>query len=863
MKVKPAATTVAEMREEPRWKRTADSVNAAASKIVARGDGFGGKAFIVDVAREVRLPLERLGPLLLRFRQAGWVELDRADLVGAMDPATVRASELDDGIGRVHFVVAPARKNPAAPEYTFEEASLTMRARTPLDWTKVMDIWWPLIDALVDADIDYVDPNKKAASKFVRETPGIYYSTNGDAPAGTYLITLPNRPSEHWVIAEDALEPAVVLDYSLVPVGKAWAVFAVQASEALGIPLELVDGPAVGPGARAVVLFLNPRKIWQLSYFEWAVGPTGHLEGKDPIPLVDEAFKWRYRHWIRGAIDEMVSAAPTPNPARARRNPSPRPFREIVDNVEDIPDRAWKVIEPEWASIIDRARAAGAHLPLEYKGAGMTSVVLCELWAQGKGTARAFKVGRQPATVNGKPSQTYHTLAEEAEWLEAAKRVPGVSRHVASIDRFDHKNNVIIRYCAHGRAGRWGDEDRLRTLHDVIDREMRKHGWTAPEFKGDSYVIDPYDVPVLVDASMPSRVGQNLVNYTRDILNGERPRASYEDNENLAFHIRAERDNGTIPPDVAEAVLEELRVPKNTRAEWKENPAWLNRAMAKNFDALASTFPPEWQPKIKSPKTNTKGEVVINFRELGCGTYGCVLETFDPEVVIKVTTDASEAEFVQMAAPWGWPDGITKYYGYESLIGSYRLSRKRRPSPAALLYRESANDVGKLAEDAALAIDQTTGRRARAEAVILSQSIWDSGERLLKTMEAFMKRGGTLSDLFRSAQRVKGRAQIMLRGSTSPTSERFWTELDLDLKDTAQSPELTVAVALEAYAACMHAMVNNAAMAAVGKTLLFYAARSLVFADLHQGNFGVVDRNGRPTWVITDPGNIVVLPEPW
>lgn len=860
MKVKPATTTVAEMRDEPRWKRTADTVNAAADRVIARGAGFGGKAFISDVASEVGMPLERLAPLLLRFRQAGWVELDRADLVAALDPAKVKASELDDGIGRVHFIVPP-RRNPAT-DYTFEEAALTMRAKTPLDWTKVMDIWWPLIDALVDANIDYVDPNKKAASKFVRETPGIYYSRTGDAPADTYLITLPNRPSEHWVIAEDALDPAVVIDHELVPVGKAWAVFAVQASTELGIPLELVDGPAVGPGARAVVLFLNPRKIWQLSYFEFAVGPTGHLEGKDPVPLVDEAYKWRYRNWIRGAADAMVDAMPRDNPARARRNPARPPARAGID-MNDIPDRVWNVIAPEWDSIVDRALAAGARPPLEYKGAGMTSVVLCELNAMpGRGTARAFKVGRQPAMVDGKPSTTFHTLSEEAEWLEAAKRTPGVARHVAGIQNFDRKNNVIIRTCANGRAGRWADEDRLRTLHELIDREMRKHGWTAPEFKGDSYVIDQFDVPVLVDASMPSRVGAVLVEYVREVLRGERPRASYEDNENLAFHIRAERDNGTIPPDVAEAVLEELRVPANNRIEWKENPAWLNRALAKNFDALASQFPPEWQPKIKSPKTNSKGEVVVNFRELGCGAYGCVLETFDPDVVIKVTTDESESEFVQMAAQWGWPAGITKYYGYETLLGKYRLSRRRTPRTAALLYRESATDVGRLGSDEALGIDQITGRRARADAAVLAQSIWDSGERLLKTMEAWRVDGGELPALFTAAERKRSNAKIILRGM-DPLDDKFWGELNLDLKDKGNPDDLAVALALEAYTVCMHAMVANAALGTVGKTLLFYAARGLVFADLHQGNFGVCQRDGRPTWVITDPGNIVVLKEPW
>lgn len=89
---------------------TAEDANAAASRMAAGGRGWGSwrpKVFIVDLADELGQPLPVLGPMLLRWHRAGTVELVRADLVGAMGPAKVRDSELDDGIGRYHFIVPP------------------------------------------------------------------------------------------------------------------------------------------------------------------------------------------------------------------------------------------------------------------------------------------------------------------------------------------------------------------------------------------------------------------------------------------------------------------------------------------------------------------------------------------------------------------------------------------------------------------------------------------------------------------------------------------------------------------------------------------------------------------------------------
>lgn len=168
------------------------------------------------------------------------------------------------------------------------------------------------------------------------------------------------------------------------------------------------------------------------------------------------------------------------------------------------------VIRPQMPDVVRRAWAAGADAPLEYMGAGMTGVVFCQ-------GGRAFKVARGTRDID-------HLLfEEEAEWLAAAKRVPEVAPHVARLHRFDAENLVLVRDCPRSDPDQslWRHERALYDLHRGIERAMIPHGWTAPEFKPDSYVLTTTG-PVLVDASMPARVGSVLAAYVRAIVRGQR-----------------------------------------------------------------------------------------------------------------------------------------------------------------------------------------------------------------------------------------------------------------------------------------------------------------------------------------------------
>jgi hypothetical protein len=205
-------------------------------------------------------------------------------------------------------------------------------------------------------------------------------------------------------------------------------------------------------------------------------------------------------------------------------------MREANDWCDVLGDDARFVPEavvPQMPDIMARALAAGAPPSLEFMGAGMTGVVFCA-------DDIAYKVARTMKPINRS------FFEDEAEWLEAASRVREVSLHVAPFYRFDPLTLVIERACPKSERSSYSyGESKLFDLHQKIERAMIPHGWSAPEYKPDSYVITTHG-PVLVDASMPSRVGQVLARYVEEIVAGKRELRSGDRPGDLAFAVRRE-----------------------------------------------------------------------------------------------------------------------------------------------------------------------------------------------------------------------------------------------------------------------------------------------------------------------------------
>lgn len=212
---------------------------------------------------------------------------------------------------------------------------------------------------------------------------------------------------------------------------------------------------------------------------------------------------------------------------------------DVLENFHEIPH----FIVPEVKGSLERAMKAGAPFPLRYAGAGMYGIVWSDRWE------RAWKVGRYSDRLF-----MLDSLSSEYEWLRAAAQSE-IRRHVPEVYAMHGEQLVLEREYVEGRSGVWADDTKLHDLHGKIEAAMLPRGWTAPEFKEDSYIIRPDGVAVLVDISMAMRVGMNLAGYAEDVLAG---RPSHESWKDIAYAILSETRHVTIPPDLTKSLLERL-----------------------------------------------------------------------------------------------------------------------------------------------------------------------------------------------------------------------------------------------------------------------------------------------------------------
>lgn len=210
-------------------------------------------------------------------------------------------------------------------------------------------------------------------------------------------------------------------------------------------------------------------------------------------------------------------------------------------------------IEPEIRDALSRARKAGAEGALAYVGAGAYGIVFCD------DAGRAWKVFRKPRESGNHIRSGHETFLREAvetefEWLGSASE-SSMADNVARVYSMDLDNLVLVRDCVEGESGGWKDEDRLRKIHKKLWEAMEPLGWSAPEFKPDSYIITPDGKAVLVDASMAMRIGQRLLCFVKDVIDGERD--SYETPSTLAFFVLREIRHG-LPKADADPVIQAL-----------------------------------------------------------------------------------------------------------------------------------------------------------------------------------------------------------------------------------------------------------------------------------------------------------------
>lgn len=233
------------------------------------------------------------------------------------------------------------------------------------------------------------------------------------------------------------------------------------------------------------------------------------------------------------------------------------------------------------------------------------------------------------------------------------------------------------------------------------------------------------------------------------------------------------------------------------RHRYRDNPPWTTRIITAEYEKLPEAVPEAWLPRIR---LNQLASVVkAEIKEYGCGVYGCVFPTYTPNIVVKVTTDDTEAEFAERLADTLVAPICTKYYAVVR-TGQKHTIKKYGTYDVFMLWRDSAEHVGEL-----------------------DKFIDDDEMNLFSMQHVFAEDSYRILNDEKRGRRKAGIPQRELRA---------WEE------------------AMERVADGVPALARLAA-----GMLKVYREQRIFFGDVHAGNVGQVGGE----WVITDPGHVAVI----
>lgn len=248
------------------------------------------------------------------------------------------------------------------------------------------------------------------------------------------------------------------------------------------------------------------------------------------------------------------------------------------------------------------------------------------------------------------------------------------------------------------------------------------------------------------------------------------------------------------------------------------------KAVARQIiESVLDSIQPDWRPTTLEP--------------LGCGFYGCVYPTPAPDVVLKLTTDPSEAAFVTAAMRIHgdrFPPGIVHYYRIDATTSSHD------GRGAYLIWREAADHVGTWLS----VLNDTYGATSVAEGRSYLRVFYDGGATLRELLEA----SGNPAQLQRNAAGLYGWA----RDHTTWKNVR-----DGDLVDH-QAPE-RFAATIHAMGEMTQKMSKLRPFSGLGETLGLYMKHALLVTDVGSQNLGIAAMRSGVDLVITDPGEVVSI----
>ncbi len=269
---------------------------------------------------------------------------------------------------------------------------------------------------------------------------------------------------------------------------------------------------------------------------------------------------------------------------------------------------------------------------------------------------------------------------------------------------------------------------------------------------------------------------------------------------------------------------------------------WVDRHLRQTWAVLSAEVPANLLPQQLPIEA-------FSVEEYGCGYFGCVMPTASSSLVVKITTDESEAWFayvaMQLAKRDDWPPGIVRYHKVLKLEGR---THKRRP--IYLLWRDEAWDVGFLSGLYGSRRDPHDLELTGYINLITNLMEYDRWTALALTR---MRKASDPKKLVQQALRLEQDAwqavaeQLSFRGDTIQVTAR---------SEPTRNPAQDFAFAVRACATVAQFMANTYANDTIGMTLEYYIDAGLLISDLHAGNIGRVQH---PEYEdlqpgITDPG---------
>lgn len=263
----------------------------------------------------------------------------------------------------------------------------------------------------------------------------------------------------------------------------------------------------------------------------------------------------------------------------------------------------------------------------------------------------------------------------------------------------------------------------------------------------------------------------------------------------------------------------------------RPNPPWSNSLLARYWDRLARVAGPEMMPET----TRTRGPIGIKAREYGTGAYGVALPTRRPGWVLKLTTDASEAQFASAAlAHEPWPAGVVRYHAAVALPAT-RQGRK-----VFALWREEASDL-----ELFWSPMETEELRAFTELTKLA---------LTPAYQAIARSDGV------ATRRAVARAAGTFARRVDPAVTSDPDALFDALNDAGREGLVTQAgYGLAAAREIARAWQQHPLAGDIAAAMLVYDSHKIYLADVHYDNLGVVRRGRSEVVAIRDPGRAIFL----